>query len=1434
MARFRLSSTELSFWYQYKFDPCSDANNIVHRIVIPKNIDEQALRTAFDKLIRKHPALRSRFLEADGLPYRITSQSGDINLVDGTGMSDEDRLDKIRKPFVLDRASHLRVIFVLDKGSTTLLIGCPHIIFDAQSWNILLDDFTKALIGNFDSTEYSLEYPKNEPSAQQYWKSRVGNVNGRVSFEQSINTITDSNRSGVIEQIDESSLFEKLIEFGKAEKLSISTLCIAILSITLSKMTDSEGMIIALPVSTRDDDSANKIGAYINVLPCVIMVDRDDSFQRYAKAQSRQIWGDIENSNFSLIDLISDMSARDYGDNQGIYNVMAEYVPFTEPNSLVIKDEIIPNKCAKMDLILSVIATAKNHKIISEYDSSKFNSSYIEQTIKVFFHIANSILTNPNQPIKEITLINEGEARNLLEIGKGPVKEMRPPFVWNRFKTAVRKNSNSVAVIERDRTLSYKQLYEMSCMYAGFFIEKGITEGSVVGVNMDRSANFIASILAIWSLGAVYVPLDTKQPVARLKYMIKQAGISVVVMRGKGKEISDEVMRCDIEDSYGSHHRDDSYEPMGEDLAYVIFTSGSTGTPKGVMIGHEGFLNHLEIMIEGLSLTKKDVIAQTAPVSFDISVWQLICAFMVGASVVVVDYEDLIDSDRMYKIIASNNVSVLEVVPSLLSSYLTAEYSDKLYGQLRHVKVITTGEAIDSSVVEQWINHYPDKPLLNAYGPAEASDDTHFFNILPNSVKPGRSIPIGSPLINIQTYIVNAEMQLCPKGVIGEICIGGIAVAKGYIGNEQLTAELFLPNRFMNQDGSCLYRTGDYGRWRNDNLLEFHGRRDNQVKVRGQRLELGEVENRLKEMPGVMDAAVIADKSPSGTRLLGYIVPRTLNSSIDGIKEQLRSELPDYMIPWRLEFILSLPRSGNGKLDRKALEEYLRKSQHINPANKGKNHTQLLRQILQVYSAIFNKTVGSDSNYFDLGGDSLQSMKIVAMLGKNNIHVGIRDLLMYQTPEELASDIVKKQTRKALDDEGTPILDGLNPIQNNYVESAGKSYRDNGEIQTAIITLGDASDLNSDLLLSALNGIMEAHEELKPEIGSSPLVIDGTLTTKDRKMSEIIEELRAKISLKTPLIGFMLPSRAEKRILLVAHHLTLDFYSWSIIKEELEDILSRGHPRKTKENILKRWWGKTLDGLIVDKHRLEEATKFWKSIDDETHYVNNGTDRTEHYTYDHPLSKSTAQDLSKCRVSLESFANYIVIKACLAVSDTETFSYNIESSLRSIDATGALSEGIGWMTYLFPQKVNKQSMHNTSLDSFHKASSEAIRRGYEYGLLRYNIFPELFNNTNEPLWTINYLGKSMESIDRVEILRTLTIKGKPFIEIDISYDDNQLSFDYSHNTKLTKTYFDAIDKEISRVIVEVVGDIQTKRNKPRLSTKRKEAILQRLRNAKRN
>ncbi|MHA7060317.1 AMP-binding protein, partial [Aquimarina sp. M1] len=436
--------------------------------------------------------------------------------------------------------------------------------------------------------------------------------------------------------------------------------------------------------------------------------------------------------------------------------------------------------------------------------------------------------------------------------------------------------------------------------------------------------------------------------------------------------------------------------------AYIIYTSGSTGTPKGVMIEHLGMLNHMYSKIEGLEFNTESIVSQNSPFTFDISIWQLLTGLLVGARVVVYDQSVVLDPDDFLSKISLDGITILEVVPSYLKSLLEVEEAlERHYlGDLSYLLV--TGEAVSSSLLDRWFIAYPSIPVVNAYGPTEASDDITVFIM---DKAPGCSIvPVGKPIRNMQIYILDSQLRMCGKGVSGEICVSGVGVGRGYMNRPDLTSDKFIVNPL--DSTQRLYRTGDIGRWLEGGILEFQGRIDDQVKIRGHRIELGEIEYQLQGKDGIDQAVVVAKALDSGsTELIAYIVSDSEQDPSDLIG-YLLERLPDYMVPGYYLELSSIPLTSNGKVDKKRLplpEAGMLSTGSVYVAPR----TSVEEQLVAIWEDVLERTpIGIQDDFFALGGNSIKAIKVINLIqGAFKIRLKVLQLFQDSTIEVLAKAI---------------------------------------------------------------------------------------------------------------------------------------------------------------------------------------------------------------------------------------------------------------------------------------------------------------------------------------------------------------------------------------------------------------------------------------------
>jgi amino acid adenylation domain-containing protein len=575
------------------------------------------------------------------------------------------------------------------------------------------------------------------------------------------------------------------------------------------------------------------------------------------------------------------------------------------------------------------------------------------------------------------------------------------------FEAQVQQHPQRIAASCLDQQWSYGELNRRSNRLGHALIAAGVGPDQPVALLAERNLDLLGMIIGSFKAGAGYLPLDPGLPTQRLSRIIDLSRTPLLVCTEACREQAQvllEEFACSgrpkllVWDALAGSEENPGIYSAPDNLAYVIYTSGSTGLPKGVMVEQRGMLNNQLSKVPYLQLTEHDVIAQTASQSFDISVWQFLAAPLFGARVDIVPNTIAHDPQGLLAHVQAQGITVLESVPSLIQGMLAQERMT-LDG-LRWM--LPTGEAMPPELAHQWLLRYPEIGLVNAYGPAECSDDVAFFRVDLASTR-GTYLPIGTPTDNNRLYLLDGALELVPQGAVGELCVAGTGVGRGYVSDPVRTAQAFVPNPF---GADRLYRTGDLARRRSDGVLEYVGRIDHQVKIRGYRIELGEIEARLHEQPEVRDAAVGVQEGVNGKHLVGYLVAADalLNPGerLDRIKQRLRAELPEYMVPLHWLWLERLPLNANGKLDRKALPALeigqLHSQDYLAPRN------ELEQTLAGIWAEVLKvERVGVQDNFFELGGHSLLATQIASRVQKTlQRDVPLRAMFECSTVEELA------------------------------------------------------------------------------------------------------------------------------------------------------------------------------------------------------------------------------------------------------------------------------------------------------------------------------------------------------------------------------------------------------------------------------------------------
>ncbi|MEM7348276.1 MAG: amino acid adenylation domain-containing protein, partial [Chloroflexota bacterium] len=596
------------------------------------------------------------------------------------------------------------------------------------------------------------------------------------------------------------------------------------------------------------------------------------------------------------------------------------------------------------DLVLEAVENQETLLAAFKYNPDLFEEETIKRLARHFNTLLTSIATHADQPISTLNLLQPAEKEQLLiEWNQTETPIPDDKCMQELFEEQVERTPDAIAAIYEDQQITYQELSNRTNALARILIERGVEQDVVVPIMANRSIDFLTAMVAIFKAGGIYLPLDPLQPPERVRQMLVQSRTPMVFVADQFKDALAQAIEglpaeqpvdsMSLEAMIAASHAptantDQVTGRIGpDDMAYVIFTSGSTGLPKGAMVEHKGMVNHLYAKIIDLELTENDSVAQNAPQSFDISVWQFLVALVVGGRTHVFNDEISRDPTRLLEEVADHQVTILEVVPSLMRMMVETTKQPDL-SKLRWL--IPTGEALPPILTKQWLERYPAIPLVNAYGPTECSDDVTHYPIYEPPPEYVVNMPIGRPIVNMQMYILDKHLQPVPQGVAGELYVGGIGVGRGYLNDAERTGKAFLDDPFSQAPGARLYKTGDLGRYLPDGNIEFLGRVDFQVKIRGYRIELGEIKTALEGHPNIRETVVIAhDSRPGIKQLVAYIVPTAEAATDDGspsvatteLRTYLKGKIPEYMVPAVFIWLEAMPLTPNGKVNRAALPE---------------------------------------------------------------------------------------------------------------------------------------------------------------------------------------------------------------------------------------------------------------------------------------------------------------------------------------------------------------------------------------------------------------------------------------------------------------------------------------------------------------------------------
>jgi amino acid adenylation domain-containing protein len=1054
----RTGETPLSFaqermWFLAQYEEANTAYLRTAAFRLKGVLNVEAFQQSLTKIVERHEVLRTTFHSRDGLPAQIVSEACPVPVrhQDLSDLHESERMrrflqlarEEVHRPFDLSRDLMLRsTLFRLGGQDHVLLLTMHHIASDGWSQGVVLNELNefyngycvglppklpKLPIQYADFAIWQREVFQGQTLARDltYWREKLSGAPAVLRLP------TDHQRSGLQTYRGarqsltlSKGLTESLKDLSSQERVTLFMTLLAGFNAVLFRYTGQEDILVGTPVANRNRvEFEGVVGCFVNTLVLRTTLSGDPSFRellRRVREMALEAYAHQDLPFEKLVEMLQPERNLSYSPVfQVMFSLRNLHAEVPSLGGLKVEEIDCDTGAAQFDLRIEVIERGEDLSCRAIYNTDLFEAETVRRLLGHYQTLLEGAVKDPDSRLSTLPILTESERRQLLVEWNQTQKGYPQKCIHELFEEQVERTPEAVAVVHEERELSYGKLNARANQLAHYLRELGVKPDGRVAICMERGLEMVVGLLAVLKAGGAYVPLDPAYPAERLNYMLEDSAPSVLLTQGRLKGmftgLSKGLAVIDLADSPEWANQPESNPGRAsvgltpEHLAYVIYTSGSTGMPKGVMNEHRGVVNRLVWMQSAYGLDVHDTVLQKTPFSFDVSVWEFFCTLLVGARLVMARPEGHRDAAYLIETIRQENVTTMHFVPSMLQVFL--EHAE--VAQCSNlVRVVCSGEALPAALARRFQELLPRTELCNLYGPTEAAVDVTAWTCTPNASI--ADIPIGRPIANTRICILDGHGQPVPIGVAGEIYIGGVGVARGYLNRPELTAERFVRDPFALEAGARMYKTGDLGRWLPDGTIEFLGRNDFQVKVRGCRVELGEIEARLREHVGAREVVVIArEESPGDKRLVAYYTGADTGElgeravGAEELRRHLAERLPEYMVPAAYMRLKALPLTPNGKLDRKAL-----------PAPEGDAYAvpgyeapvgEVETTLAGIWADVLKvERVGRRDHFFDLGGHSLLAMQAVSRMNREfKLRLRIREFFEAPTVRAMAQTVTQ-------------------------------------------------------------------------------------------------------------------------------------------------------------------------------------------------------------------------------------------------------------------------------------------------------------------------------------------------------------------------------------------------------------------------------------------
>ncbi|MCD6377048.1 MAG: amino acid adenylation domain-containing protein, partial [Caldisericaceae bacterium] len=1034
-AIYPLSPMQQGMLFHYIYNPESATYFEQFQAKFKGDLDVNSFQAAWQTIINRHAVLRTSFVwkKLDKM-LQVVHKEVDFpfEILDWRNLDSEKQKKKFnqfmiedrKKGFDLAKAPLLRLYLIrLEDNVYQFLWSFHHLLTDGWSIPIILKEFL--MIYEMKSKGLPIQLPPTRPyrdyinwlqkqnieTAKTYWKTVLKDFAGPSQLNIGRPKGFERDVEDTYEKISitlSKSISDKLFQLAKHYNVTLNSFVQAAWAILLSRYNSSQDIVFGATVSGRPPELSGveqMVGLFINTIPVRVFIDGQKPVIDLVHQIQRQA---VESREFEYMPLVEIKNLVNIPRELPLFDTIVVFENYPTDVSLRAQKgclELLESSSYERTNFPITFVAAASDTISLEiaFETRRFEPQLIEQLLKHATHILEQMAESPRLPLSKLRLVDEAEIQYLTTHWN----KTETPFeehlsIHEKFEQTADQFPSRAALVYNDITLSYRELNKEANQLAHFLIKQGVTTETLVGICIERSPEMITALLAVLKAGGAFVPLDPSYPAERLKFIMNDSQIKILITHSNVMEhIPDTKIELIALDEIKSRLKNLPETNPGqrvypENLAYVIYTSGSTGQPKGVLLGHRGVLN-LKDAVQKTIFVSDEVqrVFQFASISFDASIIEIFSALLNGHQLHLTDRETILSIDKFTEFIESHKISFLSLPPSMYA-VLPAE-------KIKSPKIcVSAGEACSWQIVEKWAHG---RRFINGYGPTEATVGCT-WQVIDATQRISATPPIGNAIQNTQIYIIDNNLNPVPIGVPGELCIGGIGLARGYWQRPDVTAEKFIPNPFPHS-GDRIYRTGDLVRRLPDGNIEFLGRIDFQVKLRGFRIELGEIEAAIQQINDILTTAVILREDIPGNKYLAayYTTQSGLALPVEQIISHLKQQLPDYMVPTAFVHLDQFPLTPNGKINRRALPKP--DEQQIRTQVKTAPRTPVEELLAAIWADILKiDNIGANDNFFDLGGHSLSATQLVSRIRNAfDVEIPIKTIFEFPILEELALQI---------------------------------------------------------------------------------------------------------------------------------------------------------------------------------------------------------------------------------------------------------------------------------------------------------------------------------------------------------------------------------------------------------------------------------------------